>query len=764
MSGFPIPQPEKKPSVGGGPSMPAMGASKDFSKGVKFQNTNLPDVIELKGIGQSYDSGKSFMMRDLNMIIEDKPNQGQFVVILGVSGCGKCVGQNTWIRTPHGIRRISDLVKHEKGLHSIQLPLLVEGKTERADHSFCGGTKKTRIFNTVNGDEFEAGLDHPVNVWVEESFCVSKKLAKDVKIGDILLKDDRAKCRFVNSPRIPLPWFKIPQKDSRNKIKRVYRSCKSAYKTARLADVSVTTVYRVLKGNLRDLSHFKRPKYLSKATAYFLGLLQGDGCCTSKQYSITTMDSEIREFVQKYLKNYLGIGSTITKKKGTKAVCVRPLEEPYFDLWAQSIFKGYCDANTKKVPKIIRTASFNIQVAYIQGVFDTDGSKSKDDRVEISLNSKDNIDFICEILSALNITYKRTLRGRSHRVSLRTSHLDRRLFKLPRKKTVPRGRLTKYQSHVDVIPGSLTVIERAFKEHRNKGGTENTYIKSILKRGKDVLRCTYNRVNFILSYTGTQLPQLPNFSFIKIKSVLKSQSVLYDLSNPISHHYCANGYLTHNSTILRFICGLQKPTEGQVLIKGKVRDESLRIGMVFQQYSSFPWLSVLDNVALGLNYKGVSKKERHARAREMIRLVGLEGHEKKFAKYPILSGGQLQRVAIARSLVSDPEILLMDEPFGALDINTRLQMQDLLCEIWTRLQTTVVFVTHDIPEAVYLGDEIQVMRANPANIVERIQIDLPLARNRGIKREKRFMDLVYQVEDTMVNVQNFMDQEKNGKK
>lgn len=218
------------------------------------------------------------------------------------------------------------------------------------------------------------------------------------------------------------------------------------------------------------------------------------------------------------------------------------------------------------------------------------------------------------------------------------------------------------------------------------------------------------------------------------------------------------------STILRFICGLQKPTEGQVLIKGKPRNESHRIGMVFQQYSSFPWLSVLDNVALGLNYKGVGKKERHAKAMEMIKLVGLEGHEKKFAKYPILSGGQLQRIAIARSLVSDPEILLMDEPFGALDINTRLQMQDLLCDIWTRLQTTVVFVTHDIPEAVYLGDEIHIMRANPAKIVDRLQVDLPLERNREIKREKKFMDLVYRVEDTMVNVQNFMDQEKTKKK
>jgi len=216
------------------------------------------------------------------------------------------------------------------------------------------------------------------------------------------------------------------------------------------------------------------------------------------------------------------------------------------------------------------------------------------------------------------------------------------------------------------------------------------------------------------------------------------------------------------STLLRFICGLQAPTSGQVLIRGKPRDEHTRIGMVFQQYSSFPWLSVLDNVSLGLKYKGVPKKQRYEKAREMIQLVGLEGQEGKYAKYPTLSGGQLQRVAIARSLVSDPEILLMDEPFGALDINTRLQMQDLLCQIWTKMQATVVFVTHDIAEAVYLADEICIMRANPGKIVERIKIGLPLERERSLKRTQGFIDLVNKVEETMIRVQHAMDDEKNG--
>jgi len=206
------------------------------------------------------------------------------------------------------------------------------------------------------------------------------------------------------------------------------------------------------------------------------------------------------------------------------------------------------------------------------------------------------------------------------------------------------------------------------------------------------------------------------------------------------------------STVLRYICGLQKPTEGEVLLYGKPRTDSDRIGMVFQQYSSFPWLSVLDNVALGLHYHGVNKKERTERAMEMIKMVGLEGHQHKFAQYPTLSGGQLQRVAIARNLIMDSRILLMDEPFGALDLNTRLAMQDLLCQIWNNLQTTVIFVTHDISEAVYLGDEVYLLRSNPAKIVRKIDIDLPLRRTKEIKRSKEFNQLVHQIEDEMLEL------------
>ncbi len=206
------------------------------------------------------------------------------------------------------------------------------------------------------------------------------------------------------------------------------------------------------------------------------------------------------------------------------------------------------------------------------------------------------------------------------------------------------------------------------------------------------------------------------------------------------------------STILRYIAGLQEPTSGQVLIHDKPLSKEKRAGMVFQQYSSMPWLTVLDNVGLALQFKGVKKAEQDEKAMEIIRLVGLEGHEHKYAVYPTLSGGQLQRVAIARSMLANPDILLMDEPFGALDINTRFQMQILLADLWLKFHPTVIFITHDISEAVFLGDDIYIMKSPPSKIVEHIHVDLPFHRTYETKRHPRFIELVQEVEDRMMKV------------
>jgi len=207
------------------------------------------------------------------------------------------------------------------------------------------------------------------------------------------------------------------------------------------------------------------------------------------------------------------------------------------------------------------------------------------------------------------------------------------------------------------------------------------------------------------------------------------------------------------STLLRYIAGLQTPSSGEVLIYDKPRSEHPNIGMVFQQYSSFPWLTVQENVELGLKYQNVSKKDRRDKAREMIKFVGLEGHEKKYAQYPSLSGGQLQRVAIARSLVVEPDILLMDEPFGALDIETRIHMQDLLCDLWNKLKFVVVFITHELTEAVYLADDVYVMKPNPAQIVKHFKIELPVERTREIKKTTEFVTLTREIESVMLDIE-----------
>ncbi len=206
------------------------------------------------------------------------------------------------------------------------------------------------------------------------------------------------------------------------------------------------------------------------------------------------------------------------------------------------------------------------------------------------------------------------------------------------------------------------------------------------------------------------------------------------------------------STVLRYIAGLQTPTTGEVYINGKLRTEQDRIGMVFQRYSSFPWLTVWENVALGLKYRNVPKDERKERAMEMIKIVGLEGHENKYAQYPSLSGGQLQRVAIARSLLVNNEIILMDEPFGALDTNTRLRMQDFVIKVWEKVQPTIVFITHDISEAVYLADDIYIMDNAPSKFIEHIDVNLPFERDRSIKRDPNFVNLVHYIEDKMMSL------------
>ena len=200
------------------------------------------------------------------------------------------------------------------------------------------------------------------------------------------------------------------------------------------------------------------------------------------------------------------------------------------------------------------------------------------------------------------------------------------------------------------------------------------------------------------------------------------------------------------STILNIVAGLIPPTTGEALLRGRpITGPGPDRGMVFQSYSSYPWLTVLDNVAFGLMLRAVPRDEREKTARTWIKKVGLAGAE---GKYPHqLSGGMRQRVAIARTLAVKPQIILMDEPFGALDVHTRLGMQNLINELWEEIEGTILFVTHDVAEAVYLADKIHILSAGPGTIVDEIQIDLPLHRTEELKRTERFRDLEQQVLD-----------------
>ena len=183
------------------------------------------------------------------------------------------------------------------------------------------------------------------------------------------------------------------------------------------------------------------------------------------------------------------------------------------------------------------------------------------------------------------------------------------------------------------------------------------------------------------------------------------------------------------TTLLRIIAGLENPTSGTVLIDGEVvTGPTSRTAMIFQDYSLFPWRTVLDNIAFGLEMKGIGEEERHKMAGHYLDLIGLCGFGKNFPYE--LSGGMRQRVAVARALAIDPSVLLMDEPFGALDAQTRNMLQKQLLEIWDKTKKTVIFVTHSVDEAVFMADRIVVLTSRPGTIKEVVTIDLPRPRDR----------------------------------
>jgi NitT/TauT family transport system ATP-binding protein len=201
------------------------------------------------------------------------------------------------------------------------------------------------------------------------------------------------------------------------------------------------------------------------------------------------------------------------------------------------------------------------------------------------------------------------------------------------------------------------------------------------------------------------------------------------------------------TTLLMSIAGLIAPSSGKILVKGRaVSGPPANLVLVFQEFnkSLFAWRSVLGNVLFGLAARGKKLRKSEEKAKALIELVGLKGFERH---YPWeLSGGMQQRVAIARALAYEPEVLLMDEPFGSLDALTRLELEDTLLRLWAELGTTILFITHDIEEAIYLSDRIWVLSRRPSEIIEELRVDFPRPRHQVTTRgEGRFMEMRNQI-------------------
>ncbi|MFW6139025.1 MAG: ABC transporter ATP-binding protein [Spirochaetota bacterium] len=261
----------------------------------------------------------------------------------------------------------------------------------------------------------------------------------------------------------------------------------------------------------------------------------------------------------------------------------------------------------------------------------------------------------------------------------------------------------------------------------NKGSAEKS--EALSKKGG-------SREKVVVSHITKQFPT----------EKLEEGLALFD----VSFNVATNEFVTlvgrsgcGKSTLLNIIAGLLSPTKGKVFINGKpVRRPGLDRGMVFQAASLFPWLTAIGNIEFGPKNIGMDKGERKELAQDLIELVGLKGFENKYPRE--LSGGMQQRVSIARAMAMDPEIMLMDEPFGALDQLTREDMQRELLRIWENRKKTVIFVTHSILEAIYLSDRILVMAPHPGYIKKESVIDLPRPRQKSSTKYMKYYEEIYE--------------------
>ena len=240
-------------------------------------------------------------------------------------------------------------------------------------------------------------------------------------------------------------------------------------------------------------------------------------------------------------------------------------------------------------------------------------------------------------------------------------------------------------------------------------------------------------------------PQQVEIEIQGLSKVYKTSKGIFEALKEVDLHVNNEEFVTilgpsgcGKSTILRILAGLEDYDGGSVTVGSEgVIGPSVKRGMVFQSYTLFPWLTVRENIEFGLKLKGMPQAERRAISDRYLRIVDLEQFADSYGKE--LSGGMKQRVAIARSLANNPEVLLMDEPFGALDAQTKQSMQQLLLDIWKKEKTTIVFITHDIDEALFLSQRIYIMEARPGRIIEELDADLGLFENGELVDVEKFM-------------------------
>lgn len=600
----------------------------EMTEAMQFVDTELPNILELKNITQVYENGHT-VFKDFHFLVEDKPDQGQFIGLLGTSGC---VDADTEYFNGRVWVRIADYKSGDKVLQYT--------------------TKK--VAELVSPSQYIKVPCTHLNL-IQTNYGVDQCICDDHRVVYV---DRRSQTGLR-----PFSFLSISGKELVRKQKELKNGFRGTF---------LTTFAFSGKGISLTENHI-RLMVAVIADGHFPKHLQTNYCQVNlkKQRKIDRLQQ---------LLNNCAIPYNITPKNKAGYTIITfqaPKKEKHYSAdWyncTKTQLSIICD-------EVLRWGGCTRQV-----------------RRTFSTTIKDSADFIQFAFSA---TGTRATISCSNRVST-TYH------------TGDKNYVRKSKEYAVIIANNALVSLQ-----------NNKATKKVFKKYK-----TIDGYKYCFTVNSGML-------------VLRRNNKIFITGN------CGK------STLLRYICGLQKPTSGEVLVNSKPVSSGAQAGMVFQQYSSMPWYTVYQNVELALRYKGISKKDRRGEVLRLIEQVGLKGHEHKYAQYPILSGGQLQRVAIARSLANKPKILLMDEPFGALDVKTRLQMQELVAKVWLDLsaessETTVIFVTHDIAEAVFLGDDVFLMKSNPGEIKYYHHIDLPLDRTRDIKRDAYFNQMVYQIEDEM---------------